>query len=198
MVKLRMLLMSLLESTTKAFTSFAVPGSTSYKTPNSAVVIVVLSNVIEVSAVIVPITFILLLISNSPSSLYKICGRVPEKPLVAPNINPASSISLACVPVFPNTIALSEISTIVEFTVVVVPKTFKLPFIVKTPLSPIAYGSIIISLGLALVYISPPLGLPPFVNIILSLIVIEVAPVIVPVIVGDVSDLLVNVCAAVN
>ena len=47
---------SLLASNTNAFDAVAVPGVTLSKTPNSAVVIVVLSNVIEVSAVIVPVT----------------------------------------------------------------------------------------------------------------------------------------------
>ena len=43
------------ESTTKALDAFAVPALASANTPNSAVVIVVLSNVIEVSPVIVPV-----------------------------------------------------------------------------------------------------------------------------------------------
>ena len=54
MVKLRILLISLLSFNTNAFDADAVPGVTLSKTPNSAVVIVVLSNVIEVVPVIVP------------------------------------------------------------------------------------------------------------------------------------------------
>ena len=54
MVKLRILLISLVAFNTNAFDADAVPGVTPSKTPNSSVVIVVLSNVIEVSAVIVP------------------------------------------------------------------------------------------------------------------------------------------------
>ena len=41
---------------TNAFDAAAVPGVTLSNTPNSAVVIVVVSKVIEVSAVIVPVT----------------------------------------------------------------------------------------------------------------------------------------------
>ena len=54
-VKLRIIPISLFAFTTNAFEAEAVPGVTFSNTPNSAVVIVVLSNVIEVSAVIVPV-----------------------------------------------------------------------------------------------------------------------------------------------
>ena len=47
---------SLFESTTNAFDAAAVPAVTLSNTPNSAVVIVVLSKVIDVSPVIVPVT----------------------------------------------------------------------------------------------------------------------------------------------
>ena len=56
----------MLASTTNAFDAVAVPPVTPPNTPNSAVVIVVLSNVIEVSPVIVPVTAKLPLLVIAP------------------------------------------------------------------------------------------------------------------------------------
>ena len=55
-VKFLIVPISLLESRTNALDAAAVPAVTPFKTPISAVVIVVLSSVKEVSPVIVPVT----------------------------------------------------------------------------------------------------------------------------------------------
>ena len=71
---------SIFESTIKAFDADAVPAVTLSNTPNSAVVIVVLSKVIEVSAVIVPVTA-------------KLSAEVIPRQLIVPNPETFPSVS---------------------------------------------------------------------------------------------------------
>ena len=79
-VKFLIVAMSLLESKTKALLAAAVPGVTLSRTPISAVVIVVVSNVIEVSPVIVPVT------AKLPEEVIAPQPTVP-KPLTLPLVS---------------------------------------------------------------------------------------------------------------
>ena len=110
---------SLLKSNTNALLAEAIPGVTESKTPISAVVIVVVSKVIEVSAVIVPVT-------SKLSPIYNFLAiPTPPSTIKAPVVELLESVTELTLTVLFNSIDVSPFNCItVEL---LLPLIFKFP-----------------------------------------------------------------------